>query len=78
LKERAKQACREAGIGIQVCIGKKGVSLLEKSKRSVRQKAPDGRRDGFPRGFRSETDPAGFEKNAPAALDNGGDMVGLL
>lgn len=56
---------RSMGSGVRrdrdtgLCRQKRVYPVLEKSKRSARQGTPGGRRIGFPRGFGSETDPAG-------------------
>ena len=54
------RACkRKARIGIRICVGTVECIPVGTSKRSARQRTPGGRRVDFPRGFSSETDPAG-------------------
>ena len=54
------RACkRKVRIGIRICVGTVGGLPVGTSKRSARQRTPGGRRVDFPRGFSSETDPAG-------------------
>src|SRR6266446_660648 len=54
------RACkRKVRIGIRICVGTVECIPVGTSKRSARQRTPGGRRVDFPRGFSSETDPAG-------------------
>src|SRR6267378_5122070 len=46
-------------IGIRICVGTVECIPVGTSKRSARQRTSGGRRVDFPRGFSSETDPAG-------------------